>query len=56
MEKLDEKLCEKIKYALSNSWSIESSTKWSKENIAKGQCGVTTLVVHDLLGGEILKT
>ncbi|MEK3975807.1 YunG family protein [Psychrobacillus sp. FSL K6-1267] len=56
MKKLDEKLCEKIKYALSNSWSIESSTKWSKENIAKGQCGVTTLVVHDLLGGEILKT
>ncbi|MCA1064962.1 hypothetical protein QTG56_09445 [Rossellomorea sp. AcN35-11] len=38
------------------SWSIHSSTKWRKGEPAKGQCGVTTLVVHDILGGEIRKT
>ena len=47
---------ERIVNALSKSWSIKSSSKWSIENPAKGQCGVTTLVVNDLLGGEILKT
>ena len=47
---------DRIMNALSKSWSIESSSKWSKENPAKGQCGVTTLVVNDILGGEIRKT
>ncbi|WP_163099199.1 YunG family protein [Peribacillus alkalitolerans] len=41
---------------LSLAWSIDSSTKWTKGNPAKGQCGVTSLVINDLLGGEILKT
>lgn len=47
---------EKIKEALQKSWSLESSSKWSGDNPAKGQCGVTTLVINDLLGGEIMKT
>lgn len=47
---------EPIMKALSKSWSLESSSKWSKDNPAKGQCGVTTLVVNDLVGGEIRKT
>ncbi len=47
---------EQIINALSNSWSLESSTKWSDYNPAKGQCGVTTLVVNDIIGGEIRKT
>ncbi len=38
------------------SWSLQSSSKWREENPAKGQCGVTALVVNDLLGGEIYKT
>ncbi|MFC4322026.1 YunG family protein [Litchfieldia salsa] len=38
------------------SWSLDSSSKWSKENPAKGQCGVTALVVNDILCGEIRKT
>ncbi|MFC7686458.1 hypothetical protein [Ureibacillus sp. GCM10028918] len=50
------KQIESINKALSTSWSIESSSKWSIENPAKGHCGVTSLVVNDLLGGEILKT
>jgi len=42
--------------ALRQSWSTQSSSKWSVENPAKGQCGVTSLVVQDILGGEIRKT
>lgn len=42
--------------ALNKAWSIKSSSKWSSDNPAKGQCGVTSLVVQDTLGGEIQKT
>ncbi len=41
--------------ALSKSWSVESSKKWSRDNPSAGQCGVTALVVNDLLGDEIKK-
>ncbi|MEL6766696.1 MAG: hypothetical protein AAFP17_05910 [Pseudomonadota bacterium] len=42
--------------ALRQSWSLASSTKWRPENPALGHCGVSALVAHDHLGGEILKT
>ncbi|MDA1638476.1 MULTISPECIES: YunG family protein [Bacillus cereus group] len=42
--------------ALIRSWSIETSSKWTIENPAKGQCGVTALVVQDIYRGEIKKT
>jgi len=45
-------LIEDIEKALLNSWSINSSSKWSIVNTARGQCGVTALVVNDILGGE----
>lgn len=51
----DEKIKQLIE-VLYESWSIESSSKWTKENPAAGQCGVTALVMNDFLGGEILKT
>lgn len=38
------------------SWSINSSSKWSLDNTANGQCGVTSLVVNDFFGGDIKKT
>ncbi|WP_413789230.1 hypothetical protein [Bacillus yunxiaonensis] len=41
---------------LFQSWSIETSSKWISDNPAKGQCGVTALVIHDLFEGEIMKT
>jgi hypothetical protein len=41
---------------LYNSWSIHTSSKWTNKNPAKGQCGVTALVINDLYGGVILKT
>ncbi|MEH7052484.1 YunG family protein [Bacillus pseudomycoides] len=47
---------ENINNILLQSWSIESSSKWTVNNPAKGQCGVTALVINDLYGGEILKT
>jgi hypothetical protein len=47
---------EDLLYVLNKSWSLESSSKWSINNPANGQCGVTSLVVNDLLGGEIHKT
>lgn len=37
-------------------WSINSSSKWTQDNPASGQCGVTSLVVNDFFGGDILKT
>lgn len=42
--------------ALREAWSSGTSTQWTPENPAKGQCSVTSLVVQDLFGGEILKT
>jgi len=41
---------------LRQAWSAGTSTLWRPENPALGQCGVTALLVQDLLGGEILKT
>lgn len=41
---------------LRSAWALETSSLWLPENPARGQCGVTTLVAHDLFGGEILKT
>jgi hypothetical protein len=47
---------DQVNKALVKSWSLESSSKWSEDNPAKGQCGVTSLVINDLFGGEIKKT
>lgn len=55
MHNLEEKILE-LKHVLMKVWSIESSSKWTPQNPAKGQCGVTALVVNDIFGGEILKT
>ena len=47
---------EQMHSALKDAWSQRSSTLWTAENPAAGQCGVTALVVNDHLGGDILKT
>ena len=41
---------------LQQSWSPATSTLWTLANPARGQCGVTALVVQDHLGGAIVKT
>lgn len=45
-----------VKEILLEAWSIESSSKWTNENPVAGQCGVTSLVIQELFGGEILKS
>lgn len=46
----------KILEVLKRCWSKESSTIWTEENPARGQCGVTALVIHSHYGGTIMKT
>lgn len=41
---------------LQRAWSNRTSTLWTTENPAKGQCAVTACSVQKLYGGEILKT
>jgi hypothetical protein len=41
---------------LRKAWSRETSSLWSPDNSALGQCGVISLVVQDVFGGQILKT
>lgn len=52
---------EELSAALRRSWMREtaapgSQNAWSATNPAWGQCAVTALIVHDLFGGEILRT
>jgi hypothetical protein len=45
-----------IEAAMRASWGEDTcdpvDLPWSTDNPAKGQCGVTALVLNDLLGGE----
>ena len=47
---------ERMRALLPQAWSWRSSGKWRPENPARGQCGMTALLVQDELGGDILKT
>lgn len=49
-----------IEQAVRSSWSAETCTpefrsRWSPDNPARDQCGVTAMVLHDLLGGELIR-
>jgi hypothetical protein len=41
---------------LARCWSRDTSSGWSPEAPARGQCSVTALVLQDHFGGEILKS
>ena len=45
-----------LRSALTKAWSLETAKQWTPDIPAAGQCNVTTVVVHDLFGGDILKT
>ncbi len=45
-----------LREILGACWSRKTSSRWSAEAPSRGQCAVTTLVAHDHLGGDILKT
>src|SRR5215510_1420343 len=47
---------QQVARCLRKSWSLASARQWTKENPAAGQCNVTALLVHELFGGELLKT
>jgi hypothetical protein len=47
---------ERLLPMLHQCWSSETSGQWLPENPARGQCNVTSLIVQELFGGEILKT
>ena len=47
---------QEVARALRNSWSLATARQWTAENPAAGQCNVTALLVHELFGGELLKT
>jgi len=47
---------EKVLEILNKCWSPDSSTKWTVENPARGQCSVTALVINDVFSGGIMKT
>lgn len=47
-----------ITHALRASWSADTafdSNDWSPDNPARGQCVVSSLVVQDYLGGDLLR-
>ena len=50
---MNEKL---ITHLLKKCWSRESSSLYTEDNPAKGQCSVTALVIQDCYGGELCKT
>jgi hypothetical protein len=48
-----------IEAAVRAAWCRETCDEsdladWSPDNPARGQCGVTALTLHDLLGGDLL--
>jgi len=50
---------EEVAPALRAAWSADTCDEvdladWSPQNPARGQCGVTALVLQELLGGDIL--
>ncbi|MGD8348521.1 MAG: hypothetical protein PVI79_04765 [Gammaproteobacteria bacterium] len=47
---------ERVRSALSNSWSPQTAIQWRPDIPALGQCNVTALLVNELFGGRILKT
>ncbi|MFI1255546.1 hypothetical protein ACH4U6_17460 [Streptomyces netropsis] len=49
-----------IEHAVRNSWSADTCTpefrsRWNPDNPARDQCGVTAMVLNDLLGGDLIR-
>ncbi|MEW2252800.1 hypothetical protein ACFW6K_07035 [Streptomyces sp. NPDC058733] len=49
-----------IERAVRSSWSADTCTpefrsSWTEDNPARDQCGVTAMVLNDLLGGELIR-
>ena len=49
---------QQLTQALHSSWGADTcfnSNKWTEDNAARGQCTVSSLVVQDYFGGELLR-
>ncbi|MGW1410742.1 YunG family protein [Streptomyces sp. NPDC002403] len=49
-----------LEQAIRDGWGADTTTPthrpdWTPDNPARDQCGVTALVVHDLLGGDLIR-
>lgn len=49
-----------LEAAIRSSWDADTATPehrphWNPDNPARDQCGVTAMVVNDLLGGELIR-
>ncbi|MGX4805651.1 YunG family protein [Bradyrhizobium guangdongense] len=47
---------DEVQSVLRKAWSLSTASQWTADNPAKGQCNVTALLVHELFGGDLLKT
>jgi len=45
-----------VQRALRKAWSLSTASQWTAGNPAAGQCNVTALLIHELFGGDLLKT
>ena len=48
---------DELSAAIERCWARDTSDdpdEWAEDNRTRGQCGVTSLVIRELLGGEIL--
>lgn len=60
MDRMTPLLLIDIERAVRDSWSAETCTpefrsRWTADNPARDQCGVTAMVLNDLLGGELIR-
>ncbi|WP_314945452.1 hypothetical protein [Bradyrhizobium cosmicum] len=47
---------DEVQGVLRKAWSLSTASKWTANNPAAGQCNVTSLLVHEVFGGDLLKT
>jgi hypothetical protein len=44
-----------VQSALRKAWSLSTAIQWTPANPAAGQCNVTSLLIHEIFGGDLLK-
>lgn len=47
---------DEVQGVLRKAWSLVTASQWTANNPAAGQCNVTSLLIHELFGGDLLKT
>jgi hypothetical protein len=45
-----------VQEALNRTWALENCPEWTPDNPADDQSSVTSQLIYDIFGGEILKT